>query len=228
MKNARFIILSLMVLLCGTYADAQGVKVFKTDGTTIDVPYSEMDSIVAFPDKKLITEFVDMGLSVKWATCNVGAERPDEYGHYFAWGEISPKSSYSTDNCITLNKEMGDISGSYEFDAARANWGAPARMPTNEEINELCEKCSWRRIKYNGVGGMLVTGPNGNSIFLPAAGFYIESSVFGAGSDGYYSSSTAPQHTDEDVYYLDFDKKFYYWGSWIRRYLGQPVRPVSD
>lgn len=219
-----------MVLSCGTYADAQGIKIFRNDGVTIDVPYAEMDSIVAFPEEEPRIEFVDLGLSVNWASCNVGAERPEEYGYYFAWGETSPKSSYSKENSLTHNKEMYDISGNSAYDAARANWGAPARMPTKKEFNELCEKCSWKRKTYNDVHGMLVTGPNGNSIFLPAAGFCIGTSLFGAGDDGqgYYWSSTPFEYIGYESCYLDFDKNYYYWGNWISRYLGQTVRAVSD
>lgn len=171
MKNIRIIILFVSIVFCGLNAGAQGVKIYKIDGTTIDIPYDELDSIVNVPAK----EFVDLGLSVKWAACNVGAEKPEEFGFYFAWGETSTKVSYEKENSLTHNKKIGDISGNAEYDAARVVWGVPARIPTNSEINELCEKCKWKRRTYNGVYGMLVTGPNGNSIFLPAAGFYVRS-----------------------------------------------------
>ena len=91
MKIIKVLILFVAILLCATNASAQGVKVYKSDGTTINIPYSRLDSIVNVPAK----EFVDMGLSVKWAACNVGAEKPYEYGSYFAWGETIPKPSYA-------------------------------------------------------------------------------------------------------------------------------------
>ena len=68
--------------------------------------------------------YVDLGLSVKWATCNVGATSPEDYGHYFAWGEISPKDEYTDDNCSTCGKQMSDIAGNAQYDAATANWAA--------------------------------------------------------------------------------------------------------
>lgn len=223
MKGIRILLLFVIVLLCGVKASAQGVKIYKTDGTTITIPSAVLDSIINAPAK----EFVDLGLSVKWATCNVGADSPEQYGSYFAWGDIYPKASYCKADSLP-EKVMFDISGNNKYDAARVNWGKPARIPTNDEINELCEKCKWQRIKLKGVFGMLITGPNGNSIFLPAAGFYIDTYPFADGSDGYYWSSTPIEHADADAYYLDFDKKFYYWGNWLRRYLGQTIRPVAN
>ena len=81
-------------------------------------------------------EYVDLGLpsGLKWATCNVGANTPEEYGNYYAWGEIVPKTDYSDENCATLGKQLSDISGNANYDAATANWGASWRMPTKEEI----------------------------------------------------------------------------------------------
>ncbi len=78
-------------------------------------------------------EYVDLGLSVKWATCNVGATKPEEYGNYYAWGETATKSEYTEDNSLTYGKQMRDISGNAQYDAATANWGGTWRMPTNDE-----------------------------------------------------------------------------------------------
>lgn len=252
MKKIRFIILLVSFVLCATNVAAQSVRIYKNDvttkldsivsvsavgqnieiykddGTTISVPYAELDSIVSV--KEPVIEFVDLGLSVKWATCNVGAQTPYECGDYFAWGETLPKSSYGQENSKAHDKNMADISGNSAYDAARANWGAPARIPTNEEIAELCDRCIWRWILYRNIHGMLITGPNGNSIFLPAAGFCIGSAPFSIDKQGYYLSSTPFDATDkaEDSYYLEFDRMYRYTGNWIRRYLGQPVRPVCD
>ena len=82
-------------------------------------------------------EYVDLGLSVKWATCNIGAETPWDYGDYFAWGETEPKDDYSSGNCLTYGIELPDISGDPEYDAARAGWGGTWRMPTGTEMDEL-------------------------------------------------------------------------------------------
>ncbi len=87
-------------------------------------------------------ECVDMGLSVKWATCNVGASIPEEVGDYFAWGEVLPKEKYSNENSITYgDPTIGNIAGNAQYDAATANWGGSWRIPTEEELRELKNKC---------------------------------------------------------------------------------------
>ncbi len=170
-------------------------------------------------------EWVDLGLSVKWGTCNVGASSPSDYGSYFAWGETTTKSSYTSDNCKTHNRDMGSIAGDSSYDAARANWGGNWRLPTEEEMEELIVRCTWiwTAIKV-GQDGYKVTGPNGNSIFLPAAGRYGESLNF-AGEYGYYQS--AEPYGSQYAYglYLDSDSHYV---NWSVRSLGFSVRPVLD
>ena len=173
-------------------------------------------------------EYVDLGLSVKWATCNVGASKPEDYGNYYAWGETSTKSLYTRDNIKTYGKSMGDINGNSSYDAARANWGGKWRMPTKAEMQELIDKCTWTWTTQNGVKGYKVTGPNGNSIFLPAAGDRSGSSLYSAGGHGYYWSSTP--HVN---YYYDdaYDLNFHSGGQnvgWNFRSRGLSVRPVSE
>ena len=88
-------------------------------------------------------EYVDIGLpsGLKWATCNVGASSPEDYGDYFAWGETSPKAEYTWENSVTYGEQMSDISGNAQYDAATANWGGSWRMPTKEQMEELVEHC---------------------------------------------------------------------------------------
>ena len=173
-------------------------------------------------------EYVDLGLSVKWATCNVGATSPEDYGHYFAWGETRPKAEYTVENSLTCGKQMSDISGNVNYDAATANWGGDWRMPTKEEMKELCN-CAWERTTQNGVNVYRVTGPNGNSIFLPAAGLRKGSSLNGAGSGGYYWSSTPHDHSSDyhayGLYFHDGSESVYGNGY---RYSGLSVRPVVE
>ena len=90
-------------------------------------------------------EYVDLGLpsGLKWATCNVGASKPEDFGNYYAWGETSPKDEYTEDNCSTYEKQINDISGNAQYDAARANWGGKWRLPTKSEMQELRYKCTW-------------------------------------------------------------------------------------
>ena len=161
--------------------------------------------------KKQEHEWVDLGLSVKWATCNVGAEKSEDYGDYFAWGETEPKENYDWTTykyCKGTNKTMTKYcnNSSYgnggftdtktvldpEDDAATANWGGAWRMPTRTEQDELINNCTWTWTTQNGVNGYKVVGPNGNSIFLPAAGYRNGTSLDDVGSHGcYWSSSLA-------------------------------------
>lgn len=171
---------------------------------------------------------VDLGLSVKWATMNVGATCPQEYGDYFAWGETMTKNTYTksnysySDNPVTLP---------VKDDIATKEWGEKWRMPTIDEWNDLKEKCNWEWVwvtcQKDTVGGYLVSSKiNGNSIFLPASGCRYNSSVYGRNSAGHYWSSSLYEKNNIHAYYRHFfsdrldDKNFYY------RYYGQSVRPV--
>ena len=174
-------------------------------------------------------EYVDLGLpsGLKWATYNVGADKPEGYGDYFAWGEKKTKSSYTDNNSKTYGKQMNDIKGNSQYDAARANWGGTWRLPTKAELEELKNKCTWRWTTQNNVKGYKVTGPNGNSIFLPAAGYRYGSSLYSAGERGDYWSSMPNESYSYDACRLYFDS-----GNqrvrWSRRDLGLSVRSVSE
>lgn len=175
-------------------------------------------------------EWVDLGLpsGLKWATCNVGATTPEGYGNYYAWGETTTKTEYSIENSLTYyDSTIGDISGNPTYDAARANWGGTWRMPTRTEMQELVNYCTAVFETHNGIWGSRVTGPNGNSIFLPAAGRCYESSRYDVGEIGLYWSSTPGESTPGSAYRLGFDGgglNVY----WFYRVHGLMVRPVSD
>ncbi len=149
-------------------------------------------------------EYVDLGLSVKWATCNVGASTPEEYGDYFAFGETSPKETYTSENSVASgDSTIGDIAGNPQYDAATANWGGSWRLPTKEEIEELLENCTYQWTTREGVNGTLFASKrNGNSIFLPAAGNRYELSLNDAGEGGFYWSATRSEY---DIYYRSYD-----------------------
>lgn len=205
----------------------------------IDDRYVIYGDVMCIKDDSNHPHAVDLGLSVKWACCNVGANSPEEYGDYFAWGETSPKSSYTPFNYqhwvdydgdgwgdggeFTINS---DISGT-QYDAATVNWGGGWRMPTEAEQKELYDNCAWTWTSMNGVNGMEVTGSNGNSIFLPAAGCRGGSSSNGVGSYGGYWSSTPFEGDDDCAYTLNFYSEDLYW-LWDYRYDGLSVRPVSE
>lgn len=174
-------------------------------------------------------EFVDLGLSsgLKWATCNVGASSPEEYGNYYAWGEIETKSSYEQNNSVTNGQQIDDFSGNPQYDAARANWGGTWRMPTRAEFEELIDECTWTWATQEGNYGYKVTGPNGNHIFLPAAGYWNGASLFNAGERGYYWSSTPNDSNTKLACHLNFYSG-YHGTRWSSRSYGQSVRPVSE
>ena len=184
-------------------------------------------------------EWVDLGLSVKWATMNVGASSPSDYGGYYAWGETRTKSSYDWSNCFDCLDSTGDSWGTYKLggqtritpssghDTARENWGGSWRMPTDSENDELCKKCKWVWTSKNGHNGYNVTGPNGNSIFLPAAGWRNGTSSYDVGGLGNYWSSTLSSSRSYDARFLYFNSSRHYAGSYYRR-IGRSVRPVTE
>lgn len=178
-------------------------------------------------------EAVDLGLSVKWATCNIGAEKPSDYGDYYSWGEIMTKSCYAEGSSRTLDIRIGDISGKLKYDAATMKWGKDWRIPTIKEFEELIDKCDWRWTEIDGHNGYEVTGPNGNSIFLPAAGRRYEFSLENVRCSGSYWSSSPIKKDVRNSYTC------YFWNfgnpetetiepsrGW--RCLGLSIRPVTD
>lgn len=175
-------------------------------------------------------EWVDLGLpsGTKWATCNVGASSPEEHGDYFAWGETSPKSNYTEKTSKTYGVEVGDISGNSQYDAARANWRGEWRMPTAEEWEELCDNCDWEWETQNGHDGYKVTGPNGNSIFIPAANRLYGDHHSYSGSMGNYWSSTPHGGNVNKAYDMGFLKGYKSMMGSEDRYFGCSVRPVMD
>ena len=175
-------------------------------------------------------EYVDLGLpsGLKWATCNVGASSPEEYGDYFAWGETKTKTEYTDENCITFNVEMEDISGNSQYDAATFNWGSTWRLPTKKELEELKNKCTWTWTTKNRVKGYKVTGPNGNSIFLPAVGSRSGSLLNSAGEWAAYWSSSSGEVDGRGSYSLYFGWRYKDVGWDGNRYLGRSVRPVIE
>ncbi len=199
------------------------------------------DEPVTPPDEH---EWVDLGLpsGTLWATCNVGATAPEEYGDYFAWGETEPKDYYDWDTYKWCNGSYNTITkycmlSSYgtvdnmadldpEDDAAYVNWGEGWRMPTKEQQQELVEKCSWMWTMSYGVNGQLVTGPNGNTIFLPNPGYLWGSSLSDDSAYGVYWSRTLYSYSPDVAYCMDFSwRDVHYWNYYDRSH-GRSVRAV--
>lgn len=181
---------------------------------------------------------VDLGLSVKWACCNIGANSPEEYGGYYAWGETKEKDTYAsstylwididTNEMIKYNESDGKTILEPEDDAAHILWDNDWRMPTQSEIQELMDLCTWEWTSINGVNGYKVSG-NGNSIFLPAAGSRYEKKEF-ATNQGYYGCYMSATLYSPDVVFehsLSFSEKGYYWINEYRRN-GHTIRPVKE
>lgn len=186
-------------------------------------------------------DYVDLGLSVKWATMNVGASSPERYGHYFAWGETNTKSIYSwstykwcngtyktlTKYCIDSDHGKVDNKTILDFtdDAAHVNWGGRWRMPTWAEMTELLNKCTWTWTSQQGVMGYEIKSSNGNSIFLPASGCYSGTNIIDTEHSGYYwSSSLSDRYSLARYTYFMSNKK--YTDHIMGRYYGMTVRAV--
>ena len=187
--------------------------------------------------------YVDLGLSVKWATMNVGANKPEDYGDYFAWGETTTKDNYNWGtykHCSGLgdvyilkyntSSSEGTVDNKTQLeltdDAAHVNWGGSWRMPTYAEWTELIEQCTWTWMYLNGAYGKKVTSKtNGNSIFLPAAGCREEKTLYIVNSYGsYWSSSLLTKYSAHarSVYFVSSNMD---WRDYLRHY-GNSVRPV--
>lgn len=186
-------------------------------------------------------EYVDLGLSVKWATANVGESMPEKAGDYFAWGETSPKAKYDWStylwcnysngalDCLTKYNTQSDLGAvdklttlSLADDAANHNWGGDWRMPTAKEIAELLTQCDW---EATATGYEVISKLNGKSIFLSAGGCMRDEDIFSPGEYGYYWSNSLVESDAKKAYLLNFNAKKPYDSS-IDRSIGCFVRPV--
>lgn len=198
--------------------------------------------------------YVDLGLTVKWATCNLGSVYPDDCGDYFAWGETQPKTCYNWStykwmtegesswdyvNKYTIadnqthaswyrnNKFVGDGKTSLEYndDAASVNWGGNWRMPTSSELDALRMTCKWTWTNVNGMNGYRVVGKNGKAIFLPATGFYEDDVLSDVGSYADYWAKTLDSNDSDYACFIVFNPQYCISYAYSR-YYGQSIRPV--
>ena len=178
---------------------------------------------------------IDLGLpsGTKWACCNVGANSPDQYGDYYAWGETEVKESYTWETYIHAEGEWGtchdigtDIAGT-DYDIAHVKWQESWQMPNLEQVKELLENCTkvWETI--GSVNGYTFTGTNGNTIFVPAASFIYDTSIINESKDGRYWTSTLSTNPNQS-YYMSFDAGGTAWENYDNRPLGCTVRPVTS
>ena len=249
--NKKFFLAALLLVAAGLQtAWAQSVVVsLKTGGTAV-YDLADVDSIIfSEPDEVTEHRFVDLGLpsGTLWAACNVGAKKPEECGDYFAWGETAPKNDYTWGNyayCNGSDKSMTKycLRGEYgsggfidyltelapEDDAATANWGSEWEMPSLEQCQELLDTrytaTIWETV--NGVEGRLIRSyVNGNSIFLPAAGFFYNGRIDNLGTQCHYWTrglSLGDSNQAYDLWFTNITERM----SSGFRYDGQSVRPV--
>jgi uncharacterized protein (TIGR02145 family) len=263
LKNLSKLILLFLVSTLAMPAFSQGVAIYKKDGTMVKYAYEEIDSIVTYnygetpetpenpdtpvtPPAETQYEAVDLGLpsGIKWATCNVGATKPEEYGGYYAWGETEEKFYCGWDNYKWCNGSVNTMTkystGSaygtidnktvleHTDDVANVKWGGKWRMPTRADFNELSSECSWQSATLNGIKGFKVTSKtNGNSIFLPCAGQRSDKGISDAGGSGYYWSSSLCDNTSNRAYVFDLHNA-YTSLNYNSRCKGYSVRPVCD
>lgn len=237
-----------------------GVWIFGTDSSeSSDVAesnsvYDEMKEVQPSKATGKINghDYVDLGLSVKWATCNIGATSPGEFGDFYAWGETSTKETYTKENSLTMEKTMEylagnrkedpstwgktmkDIAGDSIYDVARVKWKGTWRLPKKKEMNELAYKCKFKWGKINGYEGVLITGPNGNNIFLPASGTKQGSELYCFRESGRYWGAT-PGATKREACSISFSTvdtmhsiTNSIHSSYSERYNGYNIRPVSE
>lgn len=172
---------------------AEEFIIYKNNGDVINYSFTEVDSLVAYPLYPPLADVlaVDLGLGngTFWASHNVGATNPEDEGDYFAWGETSARTNFTIENYYYYNSvtngffDIGTDITSTTFDVAYMKWGSSWHIPTYMQIEELVQRCTWTETTYNNVSGYMVTGPNGNSIFLPSS---VWSSTRDAGGDGAY------------------------------------------
>ena len=209
-----------------------------------------------------VPEAVDLGLpsGLKWASFNLGASKPEDYGDYYAWGEIEPyyssqdpltwkegkEAGYNWESynwCIGSRRTMTKYCSNSEYgyngftdtktvldsedDAARVHLGGGWRMPISSEWTELREKCTWTLTMQKGIKGYLVSARNGNSFFLPAAGFRDETGLIDMGSLGYFFSSSLDTNTPNDAWGVYFNSEYVDIYNFGRSY-GLSIRPVCD
>jgi len=240
----------MLVLDCSSSLGSQFTDVKTNAKSFINSLYNSYDN-TASGNNQTTYEYVDLGLSVKWATCNVGAENPEDFGDYYAWGETETKTDYnswptykwcngslytfikyntSTSYGTIDNKTVLDP----EDDVAHVKWGGSWRMPTIEELDELHNSCTWTwyssgNTEFNGVAGYKLTsnksGYTDRFIFLPAAGCRYGTSLSNAGECGYYWSSSLLTDYPSGAWWLYFYSGHHSTGDYYR-FFGLTVRPV--
>ena len=217
LSNREIWFIAILILLV--------TSIFVINKTSYNVPAQNSDTAVAIenPIPNLPAQPIDLGLSVKWASWNVGASSPEDYGGLYGWADPTGNNT-STNNTDYPNNIPPSYLCVTNYDIAHIKWGENWRLPTKNEVLELCEKCSWKWTSYKGSNGYMITGPSGNYIFLPAVGQRYGTNIGSQKNFGYYWSGTL--YSTGYSNYLSFSNTQYQL-SFTLRYLGCSVRPVS-
>ena len=228
----RRIILFFAAVLLASIGWSQTLNIHYKNGQTVQYNMQNIESLEFTEESPNSTqvssgEAVDLGLSVKWASRNVGATSPEQYGDLFAWGETETKSKFTQDTYLYYDSksesymDIGmDIKGT-DYDVAHVKWGNEWRMPTFEELWELKMKCTWQWSSLNGINGWVVIGKNGNSIFFPT----------GNKSISLWASTilnNSPNGSRGIAGGIRFSNATIYDNSGFSRYVGSYVRPVMS
>ena len=199
------------------------------EDNTIDISdITELVNII-LGKQSIYADAVDLGLpsGTKWASWNIGAAKPEDLGDYYAWGEIEVKSEYTNDNYYSpyLSPNFTNSICGTQNDVAHVKWGGQWQMPNEDDFNELINNCSYKWITYNGVEGGMFTGPNGNSIFLPAAGCRINNVNDKDTSIGCYLSGTQTYGSIAEAFHLQInnDNAHLYQGECCHGYTIRPI-----
>lgn len=241
MKKSISILAATMFFISSA---AQTINIHFKNGQKVQFTEENVDHVdfSPKPDAPMLTpgEIVDMGLSVKWASCNLGALTPTEFGGYYAWGETSTKEEYTEDTYTYYDKntnsytDIGSEIGGTSYDAATVNLGKGWRIPSAEHLKELL-KCKHEWTQIDGVNGFIFTGANGNTIFLPAAGARSDDNIYQEGMWSFYWSST--KHLNQVIYVFqtttneinNISSRSCYYGLSIRPVYYEPIEnPVEN
>lgn len=221
----------MIVLMCCSLVHSQLLmRVEKIDGTIVEYQTTDVKRVffetAESPTPTIaVPEIVDLGLSVKWASFNVGATKAEEFGGYYSWGETEVKENYSAATYLYNNIYLGPCISGSPLDVANVKLGHNWRLPTSDEFYELYSQCTWTWTNVGGVQGFKIIGPSNNYIFLPSAGYYRNNELYDFG-DGCYMSGTSVHETQ--MLYLTFNKNRGWWSGDSGGENGYTVRAVYD
>lgn len=225
---------SILMLALTLTVQAQTMNVHFKNGTKVEFNSVNVDYVdfTEKPSDPTLTpgDYVDLGLSVKWAACNLGASTPAGKGGYYAWGETSTKTEYSKENYAYYKEgssytDIGENIAGTQYDAATVNLGKDWRMPTKDEVQELYDKCTFTYGEVDGVKGYYATGKNGNSIFLPCYGYIVDSYNWYENEGYFWTGTTNILYYKNDGLCLrlhDGEASIYT----VFKYRGLQIRPV--